>query len=636
MNIKIGQMFFFIMLLFSFGCEQDGNDNFTFSPKQPKPGETITIKFRSYNTDLQNKEVSYIIFSVKNGILNAEEYPLQKKGSEWEGEYKIPDSSHALGLKFIDVHSSFREQVKQTTFPIQLYEQDAKPLKGTKAGLAFIVGYNGVINEKGDIKKTYKLYKEEFEVHPDLIKYYLYQYSNAINSIEGNTEGILKSTLNQFDNKKEFLTEDQLLAISKAYLQFLKDEEKSSEYLDFVKAKYPEGIVADDGFTQKFYNERNDIKKKEELFCTYLLKHSNPEGLSFASMIGQIITGYCNQGKYKEAKAFLTKIKFNPEENKWGWLSGFLAQAASFCLNKEANKEYVEYFNDLSLKTAKTFFDMPKPNPYRLTKNQFENMKKEFASDIIYSTAAKVYEKYKSSQEALAMAEKGYNRNSSSGMKEIYSRLLVKNNRADEALKITDEAITDGKTSETILAVHKSAYKKVNGSDEGYNTHLAKLKDKFIAKYLEEVKASLINDPAPAFTLTDLDGKEISLTDYKGKTVILDFWATWCSPCKASFPAMKKAVEKYSNNSDVVFLFMNTMERTGKQGENASKLMKANGYPFHVLLDTGSKAAALYEVSSIPTKIFIDKNGNIRYKSVGFEGEDMLLKEIDTIIELTK
>src|SRR5690606_41666590 len=67
--------------------------------------------------------------------------------------------------------------------------------------------------------------------------------------------------------------------------------------------------------------------------------------------------------------------------------------------------------------------------------------------------------------------------------------------------------------------------------------------------------------PAPGFSLKDLDGKEVSLEDLKGKVVVLDFWATWCAPCIKSFPAMQMAVDKYKEDPEVAFLFINTWER---------------------------------------------------------------------------
>ncbi len=145
----------------------------------------------------------------------------------------------------------------------------------------------------------------------------------------------------------------------------------------------------------------------------------------------------------------------------------------------------------------------------------------------------------------------------------------------------------------------------------------------------------MINEPAPQFTLIDLNGEEVSLADYKDKTVVLDFWATWCGPCLQSFPGMKTTVERFSDNDSVKFLFVNTWERVDDKKSNAKNFIKQNNYPFHVLMDEENKVIADYKVSGIPTKFIIDGDGNIRFQSVGYAGNpDALVEELTTMIEL--
>lgn len=111
------------------------------------------------------------------------------------------------------------------------------------------------------------------------------------------------------------------------------------------------------------------------------------------------------------------------------------------------------------------------------------------------------------------------------------------------------------------------------------------------------------------FTLKDPDGKEISLSDYKGKKVFLNFWATWCNPCKKEMPEMEKIHQTYPN---VVVLAVNMDSDKDIKG-----FMKNLDLTFPTVLDVDSEVNKKYKVVSIPTSFFINEKGVIEKKVVG-------------------
>ena len=139
-------------------------------------------------------------------------------------------------------------------------------------------------------------------------------------------------------------------------------------------------------------------------------------------------------------------------------------------------------------------------------------------------------------------------------------------------------------------------------------------------------------DTAPNFTLARLDGKgDFTLEDYRGKIVVVDFWATWCGPCVASLPTVTSVTKEYADKG-VVFVAVNLQE----DADHVRDFMKKKGWDFTVALDSDGQIANEFGVTGIPHSVIIDKKGIIREVHVGFSGADkynkQLHKELDELI----
>lgn len=131
--------------------------------------------------------------------------------------------------------------------------------------------------------------------------------------------------------------------------------------------------------------------------------------------------------------------------------------------------------------------------------------------------------------------------------------------------------------------------------------------------------AAETNRPATNFTLPKLGGETLTLSDYKGKIVVLNFWGTWCEPCKAETPALEEAYKQLSaQNVEFIGINLRHQESPGIQGDlDVANFVKQYGVSYPVVFDVKGEIAQKYQISPIPVSYFIDAQGNVRYVYVG-------------------
>lgn len=134
---------------------------------------------------------------------------------------------------------------------------------------------------------------------------------------------------------------------------------------------------------------------------------------------------------------------------------------------------------------------------------------------------------------------------------------------------------------------------------------------------------------APDFTMLDMEGNEVTLASFFGKPIILNFWASWCGPCKSEMPDIQKFYEEYGE--DVHFLIVNCTDGSRETVDTAKAFIEDSGYTFPVYFDTTSMGAYTYGASSIPLTYFIDGDGNLMAYYMGAMSESILRQGMDLI-----
>ena len=143
-----------------------------------------------------------------------------------------------------------------------------------------------------------------------------------------------------------------------------------------------------------------------------------------------------------------------------------------------------------------------------------------------------------------------------------------------------------------------------------------------------EPSVARVGGPAPDFRLENLDGKSISLSDFQGKPVLINFWATWCRPCVSEMPYIQQVHEGWSKRGLVVLAI-----NIGESPSEVKKFLQTHNLSLPVLLDTEENAARKYNITGIPTTFFIDSDGIIQQKIIGaFPNKGAIEKYLNSIM----
>ncbi len=133
-----------------------------------------------------------------------------------------------------------------------------------------------------------------------------------------------------------------------------------------------------------------------------------------------------------------------------------------------------------------------------------------------------------------------------------------------------------------------------------------------------------VGSPAPAFSLPDINGKLVSLDDYRGKVIVLNFWAFWCDTWKAEMPHLQELI----GQQDELGFRLVAISVDGTRLPEFQSRTGGGKVPFPVLMDFGGQVRTRYNVAHVPTVVIIDRMGRVRYTAYGYPGNYVVLREL--------
>lgn len=622
----------FFLLFFVAGVY--AQQNFRFTPEKPQAGDLIHITYEpAGNIANTQSPVEGVVYLLNGGDQAADDMVLKKDGKKYTASVQT-DTSHNF------VYFGFTADKKTDNnfndgYRIQLYDGE-KIKKGSNLSLSQFYDYNSV-DVKNNADKQLEYMEKEFTLYPESKKTNLVPYARLLTSvkkaeapslIQKEIEYILKEGLKE---ETDYTNLEMLYIITKL-------PEQAKQVSVSRKEKFPNGKWTVNEVRNKFILEKDPVKK-EQILNDISGKIESDENwkdvkTSLPYLKIELATVYGNKKDWQGFK----KVVTNFEVTDTNQLASLYNNIAWEMQKTSENIKYAEEMSRFATMHAKAEWMKPAgTKPANFTKKQWDKQK-----ELNYAMYADTYAmvlyrmgEYKKGFPFTKDAALGIHKGNDAGQNNTYALLAEKTLPVGEYKKALEQFVKDGKSTDDIKDVLKSAYVKEKKSGDGFADYVAALEKESYVKMLAELRKSMLSEPAPSFALLDLDGKKVDISDLKGKVVVVDFWATWCGPCIASFPGMQKMVNKYKDKPDVRFVFIDTWEQGEKKEKNAGDFMTSKKYSFHVLMDNDNKVVEQFKVNGIPTKFVIDKEGLIRYKSVGYNGsDDKLISELTAMIEM--
>jgi thiol-disulfide isomerase/thioredoxin len=597
---------------------------------KPKRGAEITIEYQIHANDPAAPKAGTALhattyqFTAANDIPTAVEVSLVKEGERYAGRFlPIPDAVFIL----VKVGTGTWYDTNRDAYWTVMVHDERGPVLGAqyRNALSCLGQLPENCRRKEDPAELFDMLDGEVRSHPQ----------NALGRVSRDLMSLQAKDMTQAEVTADLTaltkgmklppTVSDALALSQAY-QYLQQPQEADRVLAEASQRFPGSEIGEQrALSQLQRSESVEVfmQRARQFLIDY------PKSSARINLMQAMVKTAADQSRIELLQSAFAQIPALPPQIAYN--------AANYLGAVDSLRSTALEMADVGIRNATT--EQSTSRPGYIGPSEWAEMCRVNVSNLWFVKGA-ILAAMGRTEEAMADMQKSIDVGGTQADANTYSMyvgMLRSAGKNAEAISIAEKAMAAGAASAQVTTTWRELMRARGATDADISDRDAELKKQAISVARERMVKEMLNQASIQGTFTTLDGKPVSLSDWKGKVVIVDYWATWCGPCRQSFPSMQKLYEKYRSNPNVVFAIVNVWERD-KQKDRPTIvrefLQQNTSYTFPMYIDPTDEVVSRFGVTGIPTKFYIGKDGRIQFKEVGYLPEEQFLDVATKKIEL--